>query len=69
MEDFEEAKDKIFMGPERKSMVMREEERRNTAYHESGHAVVAKLLPNADPVHKVTIMPRGVGIRLNLAAS
>jgi len=59
MEDFEQAKDKIYMGPERKSMVMREEERRNTAYHESGHAVVAKLLPNADPVHKVTIMPRG----------
>ena len=64
MEDFEEAKDKIFMGPERKSMVMREEERRNTAYHESGHAVVAKLLPNADPVHKVTIMPRGWALGL-----
>lgn len=59
MQDFEDAKDKIFMGPERKSMVMREDERRNTAYHESGHAVVAKLLPKADPVHKVTIMPRG----------
>jgi cell division protease FtsH len=59
MQDFEDAKDKIFMGPERKSAVMREEERRNTAYHESGHAVVAKLLPTADPVHKVTIMPRG----------
>jgi cell division protease FtsH len=59
MQDFEDAKDKIFMGPERKSAVMREEERRNTAYHESGHAVVAKLLPHADPVHKVTIMPRG----------
>lgn len=64
MEDFEDAKDKIFMGPERKSMVMREEERRNTAYHESGHAVVAKLLPNADPVHKVTIMPRGWALGL-----
>ena len=64
MEDFEEAKDKIFMGPERKSMVMREDERRNTAYHESGHAVVAKLLPNADPVHKVTIMPRGWALGL-----
>tara|TARA_B110000037_G_scaffold209340_1_gene258407 strand:- start:58 stop:1374 length:1317 start_codon:yes stop_codon:yes gene_type:complete len=64
MEDFEEAKDKIFMGPERKSMVMREEERRNTAYHESGHALVAKLLPNADPVHKVTIMPRGWALGL-----
>jgi cell division protease FtsH len=59
MQDFEDAKDKIYMGPERKSMVMREDERRNTAYHESGHAVVAKLLPKADPVHKVTIMPRG----------
>jgi cell division protease FtsH len=52
------------MGPERKSMVMREEERRNTAYHESGHAVVAKLLPKADPVHKVTIMPRGWALGL-----
>jgi cell division protease FtsH len=59
MQDFEDAKDKIFMGPERKSAVMREEERRNTAYHESGHAVVAKTLPKADPVHKVSIMPRG----------
>ncbi|WP_338849145.1 ATP-dependent zinc metalloprotease FtsH [Massilia sp. W12] len=59
MQDFEDAKDKIYMGPERKSMVMREEERINTAYHESGHAVVAKLLPKSDPVHKVTIMPRG----------
>ena len=59
MKDFEDAKDKIYMGPERKSAVMREEERRNTAYHESGHAVVAKILPKADPVHKVSIMPRG----------
>ena len=64
MEDFEEAKDKIFMGPERKSLIMREEERKNTAYHESGHAVVAQLLPNADPVHKVTIMPRGWALGL-----
>lgn len=64
MEDFEQAKDKLYMGPERKSMVMREEERRNTAFHESGHAVVAKLLPNADPVHKVTIMPRGWALGL-----
>jgi len=64
MQDFEDAKDKIFMGPERKSMVMREEERRNTAFHESGHAVVAKLLPKADPVHKVTIMPRGWALGL-----
>ena len=59
MQDFEDAKDKIFMGPERRSTVMREEERRATAYHESGHAIVAELLPHADPVHKVTIMPRG----------
>ena len=64
MQDFEDAKDKIYMGPERRSMVMREEERRNTAYHESGHAVVAKLLPKADPVHKVTIMPRGWALGL-----
>jgi cell division protease FtsH len=64
MNDFEDAKDKIFMGPERKSMVLREEERRNTAYHESGHAVIAKLLPKADPVHKVTIMPRGYALGL-----
>lgn len=64
MLDFEDAKDKIFMGPERKSMVMREEERRNTAYHESGHAVIAKLMPKADPVHKVTIMPRGFALGL-----
>ncbi len=64
MQDFEDAKDKIYMGPERKSMVIREEERRNTAYHESGHAVVAKLLPTADPVHKVTIMPRGWALGL-----
>jgi len=64
MQDFEDAKDKIVMGPERKSAVMREEERKNTAYHESGHAVVAKLLPKADPVHKVTIMPRGYALGL-----
>jgi cell division protease FtsH len=59
MQDFEDAKDKIFMGPERRSMVIRDEDRRKTAYHESGHAVVAMSLPGADPVHKVTIMPRG----------
>jgi cell division protease FtsH len=59
MVDFEKAKDKILMGPERKSMVMPEEERRNTAYHESGHALIGKLLPKCDPVHKVTIIPRG----------
>ncbi len=64
MQDFEDAKDKLVMGPERKSAVIREEDRRNTAYHESGHAVVAKLLPKADPVHKVTIMPRGYAFGL-----
>ena len=64
MKDFEDAKDKIYMGPERRSMVMREEERRNTAFHESGHAVVAMSLPKADPVHKVTIMPRGWALGL-----
>jgi cell division protease FtsH len=68
MEDFERAKDKIMMGAERKSMVMPEHERRNTAYHESGHAVVAKLLTRTDPVHKVTIIPRGraLGVTMQL---
>ncbi|GIX25795.1 MULTISPECIES: ATP-dependent zinc metalloprotease FtsH [Caldimonas] len=68
MQDFEKAKDKILMGPERKSMVMPEEERRNTAYHEAGHALVAKLLPKTDPVHKVTIIPRGraLGVTMQL---
>jgi cell division protease FtsH len=68
MEDFERAKDKIMMGAERRSMVMPEEERRNTAYHESGHAVVAKLLDKTDPVHKVTIIPRGraLGVTMQL---
>jgi cell division protease FtsH len=59
MEDFEKAKDKIYMGAERKSMVLSEEEKRATAYHESGHAIVASSMPKADPVHKVTIIPRG----------
>ncbi|MDD5300742.1 MAG: ATP-dependent zinc metalloprotease FtsH [Gallionella sp.] len=66
MNDFESAKDKIMMGAERRSMVMPEEERRNTAYHESGHAVVAKLLPKTDPVHKVTIIPRGRALGLTM---
>ncbi|MGR2680141.1 ATP-dependent zinc metalloprotease FtsH [Chromobacterium haemolyticum] len=68
MEDLESAKDKIMMGAERRSMVMTDEEKRNTAYHESGHAVVAKLLPKADPVHKVTIIPRGraLGVTMQL---
>jgi len=68
MDDFERAKDKIFMGAERRSVVMPEHERRNTAYHESGHAVVAGLLPKTDPVHKVTIIPRGraLGVTMQL---
>jgi cell division protease FtsH len=68
MIDFERAKDKIIMGAERRSLVMPEEERRNTAYHESGHAIVAKLLPKTDPVHKVTIIPRGraLGVTMQL---
>ncbi len=68
MGDFELAKDKIMMGAERRSMVMTEDERRNTAYHESGHALVAKLLPKSDPVHKVTIIPRGraLGVTMQL---
>ncbi|UXY14817.1 ATP-dependent zinc metalloprotease FtsH [Chitiniphilus purpureus] len=64
MDDFESAKDKIYMGPERRTMVMTEEERRATAYHESGHAVIAELLEGTDPVHKVTIMPRGRALGL-----
>src|SRR5450830_29095 len=68
MDDFERAKDKIMMGAERRSMVMPEQERRNTAYHESGHAVVAKLLPKTDPVHKVPLLPRAraLGITMQL---
>ncbi len=68
MDDFERAKDKIIMGAERRSIVMSEEERRNTAYHESGHALVAKMLPKTDPVHKVTIIPRGraLGVTMQL---
>ena len=59
MEELEKAKDKIMMGAERKSMVMSEEDKRNTAYHEAGHAIVGKLVPGHDPVYKVTIIPRG----------
>ncbi|BBP03971.1 ATP-dependent zinc metalloprotease FtsH [Sulfuriferula plumbiphila] len=66
MDDFEHAKDKIMMGAERKNMVMPEEERRNTAYHEAGHAVVAYLLDKTDPVHKVTIIPRGRALGLTM---
>ncbi|RPJ54574.1 MAG: ATP-dependent metallopeptidase FtsH/Yme1/Tma family protein [Acidobacteria bacterium] len=68
MVDFEEAKDKVLMGKERKSMVMNEKEKRNTAYHEAGHALVAYLVPEADPLHKVTIIPRGraLGVTMQL---
>jgi len=68
MSDFEKAKDKIIMGAERRSIVMPEDERRNTAYHESGHAVVARMMPKTDPVHKVTIIPRGraLGVTMQL---
>jgi cell division protease FtsH len=64
MSDFEFAKDKVMMGAERKSMVISLEERRNTAYHESGHALIARLLPGTDPIHKVTIIPRGMALGL-----
>jgi cell division protease FtsH len=64
MEDFEGAKDKVLMGAERKSLVISEEEKRNTAYHEAGHALVAYMHPNSDPLHKVTIIPRGMALGL-----
>jgi cell division protease FtsH len=64
MSDFEFAKDKVLMGAERKSMVVSDDEKRNTAYHESGHALVARLLPGTDPIHKVTIIPRGRALGL-----
>jgi cell division protease FtsH len=60
--DFEIAKDKVMMGVERKSLIISEEEKRNTAFHEAGHALVAALIPEADPVHKVTIIPRGMAL-------
>ena len=64
MNDFEDAKDKVLMGAERKSMIISEEEKKTTAYHESGHTLVAKMLPNTDPIHKVTIIPRGRALGL-----
>jgi cell division protease FtsH len=64
LSDFEFAKDKVLMGAERKSMVISDEEKRNTAYHESGHALIARLLPGSDPIHKVTIIPRGRALGL-----
>jgi cell division protease FtsH len=62
MVDFENAKDKVMMGTERKSMIISEEEKRNTAYHEAGHTLVAKLTPGTDPIHKVSIIPRGMAL-------
>ena len=62
MMDMESAKDKVLMGVERKSMIISEEEKKNTSYHEAGHALVASLLPDADPIHKVTIIPRGLAL-------
>ena len=66
MIDFELAKDKILMGAERKSMILSDAEKRNTAYHEAGHALVAAVMPNADPLHKVTIIPRGMALGVTM---
>jgi cell division protease FtsH len=66
MTDFETAKDKILMGAERKSMILSDAEKKNTAYHEAGHALVAAVLPNADPLHKVTIIPRGMALGVTM---
>jgi len=66
MADFEMSKDKVLMGVERKSMILSDEEKRNTAYHEAGHALVAAMTPGADPVHKVTIIPRGMALGLTM---
>jgi len=62
MKDFESSKDKVLMGVERKSMIISDEEKKSTAYHEAGHALVAALIPDADPIHKVTIIPRGLAL-------
>jgi len=66
MEDFEYARDKVMMGAERRSMVISEDEKKNTAYHEAGHALVSKQLPKTDPIHKVTIIPRGMALGLTM---
>jgi len=66
MADFEIAKDKVLMGVERKSLIISEEEKRNTAYHEAGHALLAAIMPKADPVHKVTIIPRGMALGVTM---
>src|SRR3546814_13014635 len=71
MADFESAKDKVMMGAERRSMVMSEEDKEMTAYHEAGHALVGMFVPGNDPLHKVTIIPRGraLGVTMNLPES
>ncbi len=66
MEDFEFARDKVMMGAERKSMVISDEEKKNTAYHEAGHALVNRMVPKTDPIHKVTIIPRGMALGLTM---
>ena len=66
MDDFEQAKDKVMMGVERRSLIISDEEKRNTAYHEAGHALVAALIPRADPLHKVTIIPRGMALGITM---
>jgi cell division protease FtsH len=66
MQDFDDAKDKVLMGVERRSMVISEEEKKNTAYHEGGHTLVAKLIPGTDPVHKVSIIPRGRALGMTM---
>jgi len=66
MADFEMSKDKVLMGVERKSMILSDEEKRNTAYHEAGHALVAAMTPGTDPLHKVTIIPRGMALGLTM---
>src|SRR3990172_1322192 len=66
MDDFETAKDKVLMGVERRSLILSDEEKRNTAFHEAGHALVACMLPHADPLHKVTIIPRGMALGVTM---
>ena len=66
MHDFELAKDRVMMGAERRSMLLTDEEKKNTAYHEAGHALVAAMVPQADPIHKVTIIPRGVALGVTM---
>jgi cell division protease FtsH len=66
MEDFEFARDKVMMGAERRSMVISDEEKKNTAYHEAGHAIVNRMVPKTDPIHKVTIIPRGMALGLTM---